>query len=244
MAELISYGFLTPPAVFILLGLAGALLAPVWRRTGIGLTLAATAALYLLATPALSSLLLRQVEAGIPTAGDLRQAQAIIVLGGDVRTGDGGGADTLGPLSLERVAYGAAAYRRLHLPVAVSGGRVLGTQATEASLMKAALEHDFQVPVRWREDRSRTTFENARETAALLKGDGIRVVLLVTQAWHLPRSSWAFERVGLHALPWPAPRTAARLTRIDDYLPSTAALADSHHALHEMLGALYYRWRY
>ena len=61
---------------------------------------------------------------------------------------------------------------------------------------------------------------------------------------HLPRGLWSFERAGLKPLFWPAPRSVVRLRRIDDFLPSIAALHDSFYALHEMFGALYYRLRY
>src|SRR5690349_21095058 len=123
MASVFSFGFLAPPTIFISLCLAGALVALVWRRTGVALVLASSLCLYAAATPALSSYLLQRVEARLPRNADLGAAQAIIVLGGDVRRGDGADLpDRLGPLSLERVAFGAQAYRRLHLPVVVSGG--------------------------------------------------------------------------------------------------------------------------
>ena len=48
----------------------------------------------------------------------------------------------------------------------------------------------------------------------------------------------------LKPLPWPAPRDFIRLRRIDDFLPSIAALHDSSFALHEMIGGVYYRLRY
>jgi uncharacterized SAM-binding protein YcdF (DUF218 family) len=245
MWDLISYGFLAPPAVLIVLCLVGGLLALVWRGFGLAVVLVTAAALYLLAMPSASSWLLERVEAGLPGSPELRAAQAIVVLGGDVHLGDGRAVpDSLGPLSLERVLYGAQAYRRLHLPVAVSGGRVLGSDATVGGLMKEALERDFAVPVTWNEDRSRTTQENALFTARMLQADGIVTVVLVSNAWHLPRALWAFERVGLKPLFWPAPRSVVRLRRIDDFLPSIAALHDSFYALHEMLGGLYYRLRY
>jgi uncharacterized SAM-binding protein YcdF (DUF218 family) len=245
MYDLISYGFLTPPAVLILLCLLGGLLALVWRGFGIALVILAAAALFVLATPVASSWLLQQVEAGLPETPELRGAQAIVVLGGDVHLGDGKAVpDSLGPLSLERVLYAAQAYRSLHLPVAVSGGPVLGSDATVGGLMREALERDFAVPVAWTEDRSRTTQENALFTAQLLRAEGIATVVLVSHAWHLPRGLWAFERAGMKPLPWPAPRSVVRLRRIDDFLPSIAALHDSFYALHEMFGGLYYRLRY
>src|SRR5436305_431588 len=135
MSDLISYGFLTPPAVLILLSLAGALLALRWRGFGVVLVTLSSAALYLLATPLVASTLLHEAELGIPESAELSSAQAIVVLGAAVHLGNGASApDTLGPLSLERVVYAAEAYRRLHLPVAVSGGRVYPAQTAEARI--------------------------------------------------------------------------------------------------------------
>jgi uncharacterized SAM-binding protein YcdF (DUF218 family) len=245
MSDLISYGFLTPPAVFILLSLAGGVMALFWRGFGLALVILSAAALYVAATPVVASYLLQQVETGIPEGADLSAAQAIVVLGSGIHFGDGAAVpDTLGPQSLERVVYGAEAYRHLHRPVAVSGGRDLGSQMAEAALMRAALERDFAVPVTWADDQSRTTYENALYTAQLLSTDHITKIVIVTHAWHMPRALWAFERVGLKPLPWPAPRDFVRLPRIDDVLPSIAALHDSYHALHEMIGGAYYRLRY
>jgi uncharacterized SAM-binding protein YcdF (DUF218 family) len=245
MARVFSFGVLAPPTIFIVLSLAGALIALVWRRAGIALALASSLLLYAAATPAVSSYLLRRVEARLPESADLSAAQAIVVLGGDVRAGDGADIpDRLGPLSLERVVFGAEAHRRLQLPVVVSGGTVQGAHLSEAALMKAALEEDFAVPVAWSEDGSRTTWENALYTARLLLPEKLTTVVLVTQAWHLPRALWAFERVGLKALPWPAPRTVPQRSAAGDFLPSLRALQDTSHALREMIGRAFYRLRY
>jgi len=245
MASLVSFGVLAPPTIFIVLSLVGALLALVWRRSGIGLALASSLFLYVAATPAASSYLLQRVESALPQNVDLSGAQAIVVLGGDVRGGDGADTpDRLGPLSLERMVFAAEAHRRLHLPVVVTGGRLTGAHASLGALMKAALEQDFAVPVAWNEDQSHTTWENALYTARLLLPEKLTTVVLVSHAWHLPRGLWAFERVGLKALPWPAPRTAVRLDRVGNFLPSISALHDTFYALHEMIGAAYYPLRY
>jgi uncharacterized SAM-binding protein YcdF (DUF218 family) len=245
LASLFSFGIFALPTIFIALSLAGALMALVWRRGGIALALASSLCLYVAATPAVSSYLLQRVESALPPNIDLGAAQAIVVLGGDVRSGDGADIpDRLGPLSLERVVFAAQAHRRLHLPVVVSGGIERGAHLSQGALMKTALDEDFSVPVAWNEDRSRTTWENALYTAQLLLPEKLSTVVLVTQAWHLPRALWAFERVGLKPLPWPAPRSAPRLSRVGDFLPSLAALNDTFYALHEMIGGVFYRLRY
>jgi uncharacterized SAM-binding protein YcdF (DUF218 family) len=241
----ISYGFLAPPTIFIVLCLLGPLAALVWRRTGLAVALVSGVCLFATATPALSSYLMRHLEAEIPEEGDLATTQAIVVLGGDVRVGKGADdADELGPLSLERVIYTVAAYRLLHKPIAVSGGVVGQAHRTVGTLMKDMLETDFGIPVAWNDDESETTWENAAFTARLLLPAGIKTVVVVTTSWHLPRALWCFERAGLKALPWPAPRSAPQWDEFDDFMPNHNAFLNTFYALHEIIGGVYYRLRY
>jgi|SRR5579862_362442 len=240
-----SIDFLVPPTVLILLAALGAW-ATLWRpHVGVALTIVATSLLYLAALPVVADRMIEDVETKTDGKPDLTGAQAIVVLGGGVKPGDGDiVADTLGPWSLERVVLAARAYKQLNLRVAVSGGQVGGAHTSEASLLKAALEGEFHVPVTWVEDKSRTTYENALFTAKLLRADHVSTIVLVTQAWHMRRALWSFERAGLHAIPYPAPLTYGEEDRLDDYVPSIGALERSYHALHEAIGLAYYRLRY
>jgi uncharacterized SAM-binding protein YcdF (DUF218 family) len=201
--------------------------------------------LFLAALPVVAARMLQDVELKPPAKPDFSAAQAIVVLGGGIRRGDGDKVpDTLGPWTLERLDFAVHAYRRLNLKVAVSGGRPDDAHTTEAALMRATLEGDFGVPVTWVENRSRTTWENAVYTQQLFHADNVTTVVLVTSAWHMRRAVWSFERVGLHAIPYPAPLTYDASDRIQDYLPSMRALEDGYHALHEAIGLAYYRLRY
>jgi uncharacterized SAM-binding protein YcdF (DUF218 family) len=244
MRSLVSSGFLAPPVIFITSCLLGAVVTLVWRRIGFTIVLGSSACLFVAATPAFSTYLTHQLESEIPDNTEFGDAEAIVVFGADVRAGDGATPDRLGPLSLDRLIFVADAYRRLHLPVAVSGGRIADWHTAVAELMKTALEGYFAVPVAWSEDQSRTTYENALYTARLLRGQHIRTVVVVTQAQDLSRAIWSFERVGLRALPWPVPHRALKLSEVDDFLPSVRALDESFHALHEIIGSLYYRMIY
>jgi uncharacterized SAM-binding protein YcdF (DUF218 family) len=245
MSDLISYGFLIPPTVLILVGALAAWLTLWHPRFGLAATIVATSLLYLAALPVIAARMLEDVEIKPPDQPDFSTAQAIVVLGGGVHRGDGGLApDTLGPWTLERLDFAARAYRQLNLKVGVSGGRGPDAHVTEASLMKAVLQNDFNVPVTWSEEQSGSTYENALFTAKLLQPDKVTTIVLVTQSWHMKRALWSFERVGLHAIPWPAPLTYDESDRIDDYLPRITALEDSYHALHEAIGLAYYRLRY
>jgi uncharacterized SAM-binding protein YcdF (DUF218 family) len=245
MSGLISYDFLIPPTGLILVSAAAAWFT-LWRpRFGIAVLIVTTSLLYLAALPVIAARMHEDIEIELTSPPDFSGAQAIVVLGGGLNRGDGDKiSDSLGPLTLERLAFATRAYRRLNLPIAVSGGQTSEEHAAEAPLMKAALEGEFRVPVKWVEDQARTTYENAIFTKRLLAADNVTTVVLVTHSWHMRRALWAFERAGLRAIPWPAPLTYDAADRIDDYLPSMRALEDSHHALHEAIGLLYYRLRY
>jgi uncharacterized SAM-binding protein YcdF (DUF218 family) len=244
MENLLSYGFLAVPAVFISLCVAGALIGLRWHKAGLAIALVSSLCLFAVATPALSSYLLYRIEAELPRNADLRQAQAIVVLGGDMRSGHGIVPDRLGPVSLQRLIFAAEAYRQLHLPVAVSGGPIVPGRTSQAELMSATLERDFGVPVRWIEGRSGSTWENAADTARILRPVGVRTVVLVTNAWHLPRALWAFDRAGFAALPWTSPRITLDNDDPGDFLPQIDALLDSFYAIHELIGGAYYRLRH
>jgi uncharacterized SAM-binding protein YcdF (DUF218 family) len=91
------------------------------------------------------------------------------------------------------------------------------------------------VAVRWAEDASRNTDENARNSAALLKRDGIDRIVLVAHAIDIPRATAEFAEAGVTTVPAPT----GLLSRIGpapmDFVPSAGALLLSHDALYEML---------
>jgi uncharacterized SAM-binding protein YcdF (DUF218 family) len=245
MSDLLSPDFLIPPALLVLIAALAAWFSLWNRRIGIATSVVITSLLYLAALPVVAARMAEEVEIPPPDTPDFSGANAIVVLGAGVHRGDGDKVpDTLSATSLQRVYFAAQAWRQLKLKVVVSGGRVFGAHASEASLMRAALEDDFGVPVAWIEDRSGSTYENALLTSRILVAHDISTIVLVTNAWHMRRAVWSFERMGVHAIPWPAPRTYDESDRIDDYLPRTGALEESYHALHEAIGMAYYRLRY
>jgi uncharacterized SAM-binding protein YcdF (DUF218 family) len=240
-----SVEFLVPPAGLVLVCAVAAWLTLRYPRLGISLSIVATSLLLLAALPIIAARMIEDVEVKPPDKADFSSAQAIVVLGAGIHRGDGEKIpDTLGTWSLERLDFAAHAYHQLKLKVAVTGGCPPGARAAEGPLMKGVLESDFGVPVTWVESQSRNTFENALYTKKLLQADNVTTVVLITHAWHMRRALWSFERVGLHALAYPAPPTIEEGDRIEAYLPSMRALQDSYHAIHEAIGLAYYQLRY
>jgi hypothetical protein len=98
---------------------------------------------------------------------------------------------------------------------------------------------------RWREEASRTTWENATYSAELLRQEGVKRVLLVTQAWHMPRARWCFERVGFQVRAAPVGFLGVPNGRpAGGWLPESKALWQSGLLLNEAVGLFTYPLAY
>ncbi|APZ44739.1 hypothetical protein BW247_14560 [Acidihalobacter ferrooxydans] len=174
-------------------------------------------------------------------------AQAIVVLGaGREPAPQYGEREGLTLFAAQRVAYAAWLKRRTGLPILLSGGLATAVDpASEAQLMERVLRRDFGLKARWLENRSATTWQNARDSAGILKPLGIKRVLLVTQAWHMPRALWAFRHFGLHPIAAPAGYMlpGPRQSGWRAWVPDARAAGDASLLWHEFLGMLWYRAR-
>jgi len=244
----LSYSCLIPPTLFILLSIIGLVVARRWKRLGLVVATVSAVFLYLASTEFVADCLTWSVEAlasVVPGAPYKAPPGAIVVLSGDYRQRRTlGEPDTVGPLTLERLAQAAREERRLGLPVLVSGGRPDETGDSLAAMMSAALQDDFQVPVRWLEDRSANTYQNAAYSAEILRGAGVPSALLVTHRWHMARALWSFRAVGYPVIPAPPPVGVMFSFSASSFLPQIGALLDSYYALHELFGLAWYMCRY
>lgn len=233
--------FLLPPFNLLLLGAGGVILLKSRPRLGKRIIIISFSLLYLLATPFISGRLIQLLETKPAITFDQHEAEAIIILGaGTYFNAPEYGGDTVNCFALERLRYGARLYERTGKPVLVSGGNPAGGEA-EGRLMKEALEHDFKVPVKWVEDRSDNTFENAKFSYQVLRAAGITRIYLVTHAWHMPRAVAAFEKAGFIVTPAPTGFNTTRAISILDFLPRAPALVNSYLAIHEWLGIIWYQ---
>lgn len=224
-----------PPTGPLLLALVGLAVGRRRPRLGWWIALLAIALLLALSTPRIAWELHRALDATPPLdLGQAKDAKAIIILGGGMRRAalEYGG-DTLGRLTLERTRYGAHLARQLQLPVLVSGGSVNEDTLTEASLMRTALENEYGVAVRWVEDRSHNTRENARLSAALLAKEGVDHAILVVHSFDVPRAVAEFARAGVSVLPAPTGVHAGGFDWPGDYLPGIAGLTLSYYVCYE-----------
>lgn len=232
---------LPPFNALLLLGLAGIFRR---RRWAFALAVGAGVLMLLQCLPVVSGQLITTLEKRAGRAlTDPAGAQAIVVLGSGLRlAAEEYGGDTANERSLVRLRYGAALARKLQLPVLVSGGKPFKAKRAEAEVISDILEQEFGVAVRWRETQSMDTAENAIFSAQQLRAAGIRRIVLVTQAFHIPRAQRMFEAAGLEVIPAPTDfkgRPGKPLVLID-WLPQASALHVSYYALHEWLGLAWF----
>lgn len=171
-----------------------------------------------------------------------QRAEVIVVIGSGREEADPAwGSDQPSATALERLRYAARLHRASGLPLMMSGGLHYDQPPSEAAMMAEVLQRDFSVPTRWQEERSRTTWENAEYSAVLLREQGIRRVVLVTQAAHMPRALWCFERQGLEVVAAPLGFLGVANARpLGGWLPEGKALWQSTRLLNEALGQAIY----
>ena len=190
-------------------------------------------------------------------AGKLPTADAIVVLGGATKPAFPPRPAVDLSEEGDRVLYGAQLYRDGKAPVVIaSGGRIFwrGGGPSESADM-AEIMKTLGVPASaiLQDPTSLNTHENAVNVQKIMKQRGIRRVLLVTSAIHMPRSLQIFQRLGIEAIPAPTDFLVTQ-QEIDEsnsspqatvlsLLPDADRLEMTTRALKEYIGWLVYRLR-
>ena len=231
---------LHPPLNLILLGAIGILLLKRRPRTGKILVVSALALLSLLSTPFVAETALQKLET-LPALSPFDSVQAIVVLGaGTYFNAPEYEGNTVNRLGLERIRYAARLHRLTRKPILATGGTPLGSNSSEAAQMRDVLEKEFRVPVRWIEEASGNTRDNAYKSFAILKKDGVSRIALVTHAWHMPRATREFEQAGFKVIPAATAYTTRYKTDLSAFIPTAGALQKSSFFFHEVIGMIWY----
>ncbi|MEO8057983.1 MAG: YdcF family protein [Burkholderiales bacterium] len=246
---------LLPPVPFLLLMLLGARLLLPRRGLGWLVILFSVSMIWVSACTGTAQFLSQFVlhPPGALTSGrikelkaDTRQPAAIVVLGGGMESyAPEYGVSNLTRISMERLRYGVWLGRETGIPVAFSGG--VGWAVTqeegksEAQVASQIAAQEFGRPLKWIEDKSRDTRENAKFTLALLKPLGIKHIVLVTHGWHMPRAMRAFEEAaGSDIQIDAAPMGLARGVESPSltWVPTTTGITNVRNIVHELFGRL------
>jgi uncharacterized SAM-binding protein YcdF (DUF218 family) len=237
---------LVMPLVFLpLLGLLGLVLVARRQRIGWLFSITAFAGLWLLSCQGTVVWLARTALPQYPpaTAAQLKagQVQAIVVLGGGTYPqAPEYGTPQPGPSSAARLRYGVWLAKQSGLAVAFSGGSGwaagANVKSSEAEVAARVSLEDYGFTLRWVENQSRDTAENAQMIAPLLKRDGVKRIALVTDALHMPRAMLEFERTGLVIVAAPTGYVLPTKSNLLQWLPTTDGLSGSTRVIHELLG--------
>jgi uncharacterized SAM-binding protein YcdF (DUF218 family) len=235
------------PTNLILTCVAGILLRRAYPRLGTTVSMASLLLLLVLSSKAGALLLVAPLEQRAPllTAVAGNGAQAIVILGGGklANAPEYRGDEEPSYWTLARLRYGARIQRQTRLPILVSGGAPEGGGIPEAAVMASSLRDDFATPVKWLEDASDNTEENAKFSAEILRQAGVKKIILVTDALQMPRARIMFVQAGLEVVTAPTVFFSHdRLTPLS-FLPSGEGLRRSDYAMHEWLGILWYKFR-
>jgi len=216
------------------------------RRTGAALAAAGIVWAAAWSLPATSLWLGGALEQRYPyhPAAQLPTADAIVVLGGNTANGR---ANWFLPYRREtailRVDTAIELYQARRAPkVVLSGGALEGDVSEARGMAHQMRQSGVPDEALILENASRTTYENAALTEDTLRSHGIRSVLLVTSALHMPRAMAAFAKQGVQATAAPAPPQIVmpRDGSLQPWLPSQRAFEASRSIIKEYAGLLVY----
>lgn len=194
---------------------------------------------------------LQRLLLGVPPALSASQidalqaapATAVLVLGAGIhQEAPEYGGPSLKALTLERLRYGIWLARRTALPLGFTGGLGRTSEAgdaTEAQIAQQVASEEFGLPLRWLESRARDTRENASLSLPLLQRDGIRRIVLVTHAHHMPRAARAFRRAaggGIELVLAPVGLRIDTPYTGPDWFPSGEGFRRLRYVVYEWLG--------
>ena len=249
IASKVLWFFAAPLNILLLAAFAGAVLsAGRHARAGRRLALLASALLLLIAIAPIGNWLIAPLEDRFPPApADLAPPYGIIVLGGPIDPELGEARHqvilTDGAARLTEAVALARRFPQARLVYSGGSNSLTGSDLTEAHDARALLIALGVDPARIElEDRSRNTDENARFTRDLVHPEPARVWLLVTSAYHMPRSMGLFRKAGFNVMADPVDYHS--YGGLDDWRPNretSRGLRLFDVAIHEWAGLIAYR---
>jgi uncharacterized SAM-binding protein YcdF (DUF218 family) len=245
-----TLGIMLLPTNFLIgLGLVGALLlATRFARFGRKLMVASLALLAICGFSPLGKWLLYPLETRFPPWDAARGApDGIVVLGGpiDADLSAAHGVAVVSAAADRLIAAAALAHRYPDARIIYSGGsaNLLSNDAKEADFAESLFESLGVSRERLTmERRSRNTEENAQFSRALAAPKAGERWLLVTSAFHMPRSVGLFRKAGFAVEPYPVDwRVGTRADLLNFQKLSVDGLGNVDVGIREWMGLAAYR---
>lgn len=234
--------FVLPLGVVTILIVLGTL--KKWR----GVVFVALAGLLVASMPAVGTWLIGRLEQVHPRlkVAEAGPADAVLVLGGMLGPSSPAGYLPEWADAVDRFEGGVALVQAGRAPrLLFTGARMPwdGPVETEGAILRrraigrgvpaAAIDVTGEVA---------NTLDEAQQTAKYCAEHGIKRIILVTSAWHLPRAVRTFRKAGVEIVPFPVDfRYDARRAVVPvDFLPNAGGLENTELALRECYGIAFY----
>jgi len=190
---------------------------------------------------------------------DIPTADAIVVLGGATEPAQFPRTTVELNSAADRVIYAADLYKQGKAPtILLSGGSITWldnrSSSTPAAEMASIMEM-IGIPnnVLWLQTASQNTHEDAVDSLQILKQKGVKRILLVTSAMHMPRAMALFRNHGIEVIPAPTDYTVTQanwddLTTLNvqsiliNLIPNSTNISLTSDALKEYIGILVYQF--
>lgn len=176
----------------------------------------------------------------------LKAVDTIVLLNGEFKRAELTFISKFGEGILFRAVEAAQIYKNIvgqNPKIIVSGTSAIDSDSNIAYLVGKFLEN-IGIPQNniILEEKSRTTYESAKEIKEIL---GNKPFLLITSAYHMPRSIFIFRKFGLNPIPAPVDYKAELWGQysIFDFFPRPKNLEKTNLAFHEYFGLIFYRLR-
>lgn len=195
-----------------------------------------------------SAFLMRPLENRYPAIAvqDLAKAEVVVMLGGMIDANSlRGGRPEFGSAVDRLSASLEIIFRKKADFVLVSGGSGLMLQGglREGDVLRNYLAaQGFPTEKILAEAVSRNTRENAVESGKIIATRKLTKVVLVTSAFHMPRSVACFRKAGIEVIPYPVDyRAAERSSFPESFFPSAQGIDDFSTAAREIVGLIAYK---
>jgi uncharacterized SAM-binding protein YcdF (DUF218 family) len=233
LKKLITF-FILPPGLFVVIFWIIAYLGRKNKKVLI-LSFLSGFFIYLLSIEPVKDFLLKPLETKYHQPKEIHGDVIVVLGGGSYNTG------ILTEDSLKRVLSGFILHKRLNIPIILSGGSAI-TNLPEAEAMKGVLnELGVDKSMIFTDVNSRDTLQNAFFTKRICEKYGFGKVILVTSAYHMPRSVMVFEKAGLEVVPYPTDFKMDKRYTVYSYFPKMNVLQDSTKAIREYVGLVAYQ---
>ena len=205
---------------------------------------------YIISTPIFSNFIMKIVEGEYKyeKLENLEKVDAIVILGGMLKIYEFENNYTVEWEDPDRFFKGIELYNSLKSDkIIFTGGKSPFnlTQVSEGSVLKnyavkyGVLEEDIIVT-----KEVLNTYDESLAVSEIL-GEN-KTVILVTSAFHMKRAKLLFEQQGIKIIPYKVDFRSSINSRLYfiDFIPNSLALKKTEIALRELLGRLYYSFRW